>query len=400
MKVSVLKILLVVAGFTSGFSMVFADAKLIGIGEISGSATDTSGLTDILEDGTPHNRMGGFGSSIDYSGRGHTYLLAPDRGPADGKTTFRDRTYRAEITVDKGRVLFKLIKTVPLTDEVGSGFTGLSAAFSPTGNQGSLRLDPEGIRQGSNGNFYLSDEYGPHLYEFNERGQRIGEFEMPTQLTIVNPAANPADELPRNNLMGRAPNRGMEGLARSPDGSRLFGIMQSSLIQDSVDDDGKRLGTNVRIVVFDVNTRKSIGQYLYVLDHRKNGLNEILAVNDHELLVIERDGKPGRESRSKKIMKIDLSRATNISDIDSLPADELPRNVVPVQKTLLIDMLAPEYKIPLAKIAEKIEGMTFGPNLRGGRRLLLITSDNDFKLNEPSFIYAFSVSDLRNQGQN
>ena len=40
---------------------------------------------------------------------------------------------------------------------------------------------------------------------------------------------------------------------------------------------------------------------------------------------------------------------------------------------------------------EKIEGIAFGPQRKDGSRLLLITSDNDFKPDEATHIYAFAV---------
>jgi hypothetical protein len=88
----------------------------------------------------------------------------------------------------------------------------------------------------------------------------------------------------------------MEGLAISPDGTRLYGIMQSPLIQDGALDGStppKRIGTNNRIVEINLETG-GIREFLYQLDDPGNGANEILAVSDHEFLVIERDGKAGR----------------------------------------------------------------------------------------------------------
>ena len=40
---------------------------------------------------------------------------------------------------------------------------------------------------------------------------------------------------------------------------------------------------------------------------------------------------------------------------------------------------------------EKIEGVTFGPDLADGRRLLLVTSDNDLAPAADSLIYAFAI---------
>ncbi len=71
-----------------------ADVTFIGEGSIPGTATDQSGLTGMLEDGvTPRNRAGGMGSAITYSGRDNLYIATPDRGPADGTTTYIDRLY-------------------------------------------------------------------------------------------------------------------------------------------------------------------------------------------------------------------------------------------------------------------------------------------------------------------
>src|ERR1041384_7397999 len=55
-----------------------------------------------------------------------------------------------------------------------------------------------------------------------------------------------------NNVNGRRGNQGMEGVALSPDGTRLFGLMQSATIQDSgVGSQGR---FNTRLLVYDVST--------------------------------------------------------------------------------------------------------------------------------------------------
>lgn len=61
-------------------SPAMANPTLIGTGQISGTAIDQSGLTDVLSDGTPHNRLGGFGSGIAYTGEGEQYVAVPRSG--------------------------------------------------------------------------------------------------------------------------------------------------------------------------------------------------------------------------------------------------------------------------------------------------------------------------------
>ena len=41
---------------------------------------------------------------------------------------------------------------------------------------------------------------------------------------------------------------------------------------------------------------------------------------------------------------------------------------------------------------EKIESLTFGPDLADGRKTLLVVSDNDFVKEKPTMIYVFAIS--------
>lgn len=40
---------------------------------------------------------------------------------------------------------------------------------------------------------------------------------------------------------------------------------------------------------------------------------------------------------------------------------------------------------------EKIEGLAFGPDLADGRRLLIVTTDNDLSADTESWIWAFAI---------
>jgi hypothetical protein len=78
------------------------------------------------------------------------------------------------------------------------------------------------------GNFLVSDEYGPSLYEFNRRGIFVGAFETPPEL-VPRPAGVLDYVAGRDSAasgLGRQDNRGFEGVAISPDGMRLFATLQ------------------------------------------------------------------------------------------------------------------------------------------------------------------------------
>ena len=169
---------------------------LIGKGEVSGSALDSSGLTgNICQAGAPANCVpksifGGFGSDISYTGHDDVFIAAPDRGPFDGLTDvpYLDRFYFLHITTDVGAA-FPNIKTTLLDtrffrSKAGHQFVGAAGAFDS-------RLDPEGIRVGPQGTFYISDEYGPYVMEFNRQGQLIKRIEVPEKSEIGNTEAEP-----------------------------------------------------------------------------------------------------------------------------------------------------------------------------------------------------------------
>ena len=86
-----------------------------------------------------------------------------------------------------------------------------------------------------------------------------------------------------------------------------------SLIQDTSAGATKLL----RIVTIDIDSGRT-HQYAYLLT-TGSGVSEIVALNNHEFLVDERDGKgrgDGSNAKIKQLFKIDLAGATEISSMD------------------------------------------------------------------------------------
>ena len=74
----------------------------------------------------------------------------------------------------------------------------------------------------------------------------------------------------------------------------------------------------------------------------------------------------------------------------TLPAGALPEGVTPVAKSLFIDLLDPVFNLT-PTIPEKIEGLTWGPDLPDGRHVLFVISDNDLNPSLATQIYAFAI---------
>jgi hypothetical protein len=90
-------------------------------------------------------------------------------------------------------------------------------------------------------------------------------------------------------------------------------------------------------------------------------------------------------------MKIDVRGATDVSGVAVLPKAGLPQTIKPVTKTPFLDLLDPKFGLTGPKLPAKVEGLAFGPDLPDGRHLLLVTTDNDFKKDEPTWVYAFAI---------
>jgi hypothetical protein len=400
--------------------------ELIAIGTLSAAIGDLATQTSApLENGVPGNLLGGMGSGIAYAG-GSTFLALPDRGPnavaydaaIDDTTSYIDRFHKLKLKLKANKASEPLAytltatlkdttllsSTTPVVYGTGAGLgvgngapalnakkrfylTGRSDNFDP--NQLSTypndgRLDPESVRVSNDGeSVYISDEYGPYVYEFERSsGKRVRAFSLPQHFAVPNLNPQGAVEI-SGNTVGRVANKGMEGLAITPDGSTLVGAMQSPLIQD-----GGTNGRFTRLVTIDIATGTT-HEYAYELTNigtaskpKYPTVSDIVAVNDHEFLVDERDGKGlGDDSAAafKKISFIDLTGATEVSAISG--DANLAGKAVP--KSLLLDVVSSlnAQGIASTDIPAKLEGLAFGPDVVVGGtpcHTLFIANDNDF----------------------
>lgn len=403
-----------------------APVDLVAIGKLGGALSDLSAATSApLENGVAGNLLGGLGSGLAHAD-GDTFLGLPDRGPnavsynaaVDHTTSYIPRVQTLKLKLRKapsGSALPfalepSLQRTTLLFDKnplvygsgaavgLGSGapalnrkhayyFSGRSDNFDPalpSTDPNNGRFDPESVRVSPDGkHLYISDEYGPYVYQFDRQsGRRERVFALPADFAVTNLSAVGDTEI-TGNLVGRVANKGMEGLALTPGGRHLVGVMQSPLLQD-----GGTAGRYTRIVKIDVKSG-AVEQYLYELTNigtaakpKYPTVSDILAVNDHEFLLDERDGKGlGDDSAAvfKQIHHIDLTGApevTGISGEANLAGLALP-------KTLFLDVVASlnAHGVASIDIPAKLEGIAFGPDIRSGRdtfHTLYLASDNDF----------------------
>jgi hypothetical protein len=358
------------------------------------------------------NRLGLF-SDLYYDRHNNVYYSLADRGPGGGVIPYQTRLQKFSLDVNPttGAIgNFNLLETILLTKD-GSSFNGLNPRLL-NGNAGTLglSLDPEGLAIAPNGNFYISDEYGPSVYEFSPNGSFIRAFQTPNNLPPRDSSGNLNYVDGRGTITsGRQDNRGFEGLTLSPDGSKLFTLLQDPLINEGASNDGRR-SRNLRLVEFDTATGESTAQYIYQLEAladinaripgtandfaatsqgRNIGISAITALNNNEFLVLERDNRGVGEADptavvpvgSKRVYKINLAGATNVSGISLTGTNSLPTGVTAVGKSLFLD-IADILQTKGQIIPEKMEGLAIGPQLADGSYALLIGTDNDFSVTQ------------------
>ena len=401
------------------------EVRFIGTGMLDGKGVDKSGLpSTLLEDGvSPFNGLNGFGSGIAYSGFQNRFVLLPDRGPnkveykggeaVDFTTSYPNRvqTFDIKVVQDSARptgwrVDLSHAGTTLLKSAAGEQYLGISTAFAKDGKP-NRRLDSEGVAVAPDGTIWVSDEYGPYILQFDQSGRQIGELKAPEGFEIATPGPNLKTEMQVNKI-GRATNRGAEGLTVTPGGRYLAIVMQSPLVQD-----GGQKGLNSRIVIYDLQNRSAPPrQFIYPLDDVKMGNSEILAVDETRFLVNERDGVAGAAGR-KLLYLVDINQSQTPTELNGagfsganakpLPETGLPEGVVALKKTLFADVgkmlnkAQAEGQGAFANargLPDKIEGYAFGPDLPNGDHLLVVCNDNDFDNLEsgfPNYIFAFAV---------
>ncbi|WP_350561645.1 esterase-like activity of phytase family protein [Psychrobacter sp. CAL346-MNA-CIBAN-0220] len=176
-------------------------------------------------------------------------------------------------------------------------------------------LDPEGLAALTDGSFWISDEYGPHLVHYNADGveiARINPFSSDKRNTVIidgNPVLLPTE------FANRRPNRGMESLTITPDQTTLVGVMESSM--DNPDKSG-RLSSLTRMVTINLVTGQ-ISQYLYRLNKAQYVISGVVALSSHVFYLIEHDREFLLQvaSAQKHIYKVDITTATDLEKVTS-----------------------------------------------------------------------------------
>ena len=356
---------------------------------LSGGALDRSAGSDV------ERRLGYF-SDLYYDRQRNEWWGLSDRGPGGGTLSYETRVQRFTLDVAANGAIgnFQVAQTIKFTRS-GVPLNGL--APNPSDVLGNA-FDPEGfVINPKNGNLLVSDEYGPSLYEFDRNGQLVREYTMAPNLVPKVGATPNYDAKPPTLTSGREPNRGLEGLAISPDGKYAYAVLQNGAVQDGWSSSSR--GRYTRIVKFDTATGQAVGQYAYQLDSASQGrgISALVALGNDRFMILERNNRgigvgATLASPDKNVFMIDLNGATDVSGIDLPASGDLPFGFTAVAKgAKVIDLDADTLAALGSKSPEKWEGLAVGPQLANGSFLVLAGSDNDYSVTQSDSGEQFDV---------
>jgi hypothetical protein len=249
-------------------------------------------------------------------------------------------------------------------------------------------FDPESFVRAPDGTFWVGEEFGPFLLHVAADGRLL---EAPHPVPGVRSPQSPYLEISDRTRPERptlASSRGFEGLAISPDGSKLQALLEGAVAGDDPQD--------LRIYVFDTERRSFANDFLRVrlempsqmvdlaslTDARGErvyagaeappagpvAIGELKAVNNRQFLLIERDnlGDDLRAPRFKKVFLLDAAQAAERGGY--------------VRKDLLVDLLAIPDPAKLGGDGDffRLPFYTIESVYPVDERTLLIASDNNF----------------------
>ena len=416
---------------------------LVATGRVPSNARDKFGETTISASGMAVDQRAWRKTANGY--RGVIYLL-PDRGyNVSGTIDYQPRIHKLSIALNStatpapgqqrrdGVTATTLLDTIKLTDAAGVPLTGLDPPENgvrpaangfpdmPQAANGRISLDPEAMVLLPNGEFFVSDEYGPYIYRFSAKGRMLAAIRPPAAFIPLrggrvhfssnNPGPGAAAPRPPDPEFGRQNNQGFEGLTLTPDGKTLVAILQSATRQDGGNSAATRQYTRILFYdIADLNSPKLVREHAVVLpaftdvEGKKKiaAQSELLALDNDHFLLLCRDsqsgyGMPNATSVYRRIELLDTSRATNIagSKYDGsaplAPNGKLEPEIVPAALASFIDI---NDNSQLAKfglhngppndrtnLSEKWEAMGLVPALDPSRPqdfFLFVANDNDF----------------------
>ncbi|WP_425257934.1 esterase-like activity of phytase family protein [Rubrivivax sp. RP6-9] len=217
-------------------------------------------------------------------------------------------------------------------------------------------FDIESIRRDRAGNLWFGDEFGPYLIKTDAQGTVLRD-------AIVLPGVYAPEH--RDVRAGTATanlggSGGFEGMALNASGDKLYTLLEKTVAGDTA--------KTLRIDEFDLASEAYTGvQFFYPLDTAGTAIGDMVAVDDHRFVVIERNG--GTATSGTPFKKLYLIDITGLASGGT------------VAKTELVDLMNiadPDDLNGDGSTVFTLPYVTIENVLVLNRRTLLVANDNNF----------------------
>jgi hypothetical protein len=302
--------------------------------------------------------VGGL-SSITYDRRRDVYYTVSD----DQSVLQPVRYYTVALDVHDGRLTDRDVR-----------FRDVTTLLAPDGNPYvPMSVDPEGLVLTKDRRLILTSEglpaslIDPFVRRYSLGGRFLGDLPVPRAFRVT------ADQ-----SSGVRPNLGFESAGVSHDGRDLYTATENALYQDGPAATIAN-GSPARILRYDLRSGRLERKWFYATDpvaeppvpataFSVNGVVELLPIGHDRLIAMERSFSVGAPGTGNTIRLYDVTlRGAH------------------AHKKLLLDL--DDLGIPL----DNVEGLTFGPRLKGGQRSLVLVSDNNFAATQFTQFLLFSL---------
>ncbi|GAA4426271.1 esterase-like activity of phytase family protein [Acidovorax lacteus] len=261
-----------------------------------------------------------------------SYWLLTDNG-AGAKANSPDfMLHLSQYTVDFKTGQFTRLKTVFLHDPDKKVPFRITHEGTDKRYLTGADFDPESF-QFAGGALWIGEEFGPFLIKADLNGKVLAVFETQVDGKVVRSPDAPGLLLPgapeaKPPTFEVRRSKGFEGMASSPDGSKLYALLEGALWDDKAQAYESLAGKqSLRVLEFDVKTERWTGRHWkYVLEANHHAIGDINMIDANTALVIERDNGEGTADKAcpegqkrsdcfhdlakfKRVYKIEMSEA-------------------------------------------------------------------------------------------
>lgn len=366
---------------------------------------DLGDFAAAAKNGYPNPKIPGIGSAlVPVPNKPNEFYMMTDRGPnfdntnssgkSHGKTFPLPKFTPAIVHVKLDQDKVEIIRAIPVVDNNGKPVTGISNNKDdelpyPSDNSSPMAfnvngIDPEAMQLLPNGNFLISEEYGPSIVLVDTNGKVLMRY-VPVGKTYAG-VNYPVKAILPAIYKERRGNRGFENISLTRDGKTAYVTLQSPM--GNAKDKAFEKSRVVRILSLDVSQpedAKVTGMFL-VLQTEKSAYpdtdkqkdlkySDAVVIGQDKILLLE------RATKKVKLIVADLSAATNVlnhADTNSLLFEKEGENldklaIKPAQTREVFDSRDVFFQID----TDKLEGLAV---LTPG--VVAISNDNDFGIGD------------------